>query len=61
MVDKIKVILPPHSNNDVDLRLWPSSKNGNYTMSTTYELLCGFDKLVRDKIGRKCGSWQFQK
>ena len=49
-------IVPPENENGKDLRLWPGSRSGKYTVAATYDLLCDFHSLNVDSNWRKIWS-----
>lgn len=44
MVTKILAILTPNDNNGRDICCWPSDKKGEYTISSSYKLICNFGR-----------------
>jgi hypothetical protein len=45
VINKIISVVPPHNNNnnnDVDVKLWPGNRMGEFTVAEAYRRMAGF-------------------
>jgi hypothetical protein len=46
ILQKLNLILPPCSEEGPDIRYWSDDNKGNFTISSAYKMLCGFQNIA---------------
>ncbi|KAK7267371.1 hypothetical protein RIF29_20042 [Crotalaria pallida] len=51
-------MLPPSQDNGADMRIWPGTKLGDFSISSAYSLICGHGNNDKDPFWKKI--WQIE-